>query len=101
MMASRSRPDYRRPRHLPPAARRRGRGRESDEVTAERGRLDAVIAEFLFMAGMRRSEVSALRWADVEVGAGTGVMAAGLFPLHPGLGQSPRSWACSSWARSR
>ena len=40
--------------------RRRGRGRESDEVTAERGRLDAVIAGFLFMAGMRRSEVSAL-----------------------------------------
>ena len=29
--------------------RRRGRGRESDEVTAERGRLDAVIAGFLFM----------------------------------------------------
>ncbi len=28
-------------------------------------RLDAVIAGLLFMAGMRRSEVSALRWADV------------------------------------
>ena len=27
------------------------------------GRLDAVIARLLFMAGMRRSEVSALRWA--------------------------------------
>ena len=31
----------------------------------ERGRLDAVIAGLLFMAGMRRSEVSARRWADV------------------------------------
>ena len=45
--------------------RRRGRGTESEEVAAERGRLDAVIAGLLFMAGMRRSEVSALRWADV------------------------------------
>ena len=45
--------------------RRRGRGVESDRVAAERGRLDAVIAGLLFMAGMRRSEVSALRWADV------------------------------------
>ena len=44
--------------------RRRGRGVESDEVALERGRLDAVIAGLLFMAGMRRSEVSALRWAD-------------------------------------
>ena len=34
-------------------------------MAAERGRLDAVIAGLLFMAGMRRSEVSALRWADV------------------------------------
>ena len=40
--------------------RRRGRGVESDEVALERGRLDAVIAGLLFMAGMRRSEVSAL-----------------------------------------
>ena len=45
--------------------RRRGRGVESEEVALERGRLDAVIAGLLFMAAMRRSEVSALRWADV------------------------------------
>ena len=45
--------------------RRRGRGVESDPVAAARGRLDAVIAGLLFMAGMRRSEVAALRWADV------------------------------------
>ena len=43
----------------------RGRGVESDQVALERGRVDAVIAGLLFMAGMRRSEVSALRWADV------------------------------------
>ena len=46
--------------------RRRGRGGESDQVAAARGRLDAVIAGLLFMGGLRRSEVSALRWADVE-----------------------------------
>ena len=45
--------------------RRRGRGGAADQVALERGRLDAVIAGLLFMAGMRRSEVSALRWADV------------------------------------
>ena len=45
--------------------RRRGRGIETEEVAAERGRVDAVIAGLLFMAGMRRSEVSALRWADI------------------------------------
>ena len=39
--------------HVPSAAAARSR------------RLDAVIAGLLFMAGMRRSEVSALRWADV------------------------------------
>ena len=49
--------------------RPRGRGRECDAVAAERGRLDAVIAGLLFMAGLRRSEVSALRWADVAVAA--------------------------------
>ena len=45
--------------------RRRGRGVVADEVALERGRLDAVIAGLLFMAGMRRSELSTLRWTDV------------------------------------
>ena len=55
--------------------RRRGRGVESDPVALARGRLDAVIAGLLFMAGMRRSEVSALHWADVAVAAdGDGVL---------------------------
>ena len=45
--------------------RRRGRGVESEQVALERGRIDAVIAALLFMAGMRRSEVIALRWTDV------------------------------------
>ena len=58
-----------------PAGERTGRGVESDPVARERGRLDAVIAGLLFMAGMRRSEVSALRWADVADAAdGDGVL---------------------------
>ena len=36
-----------------------------ERVARERGCLDAVTAGLLFMAGMRRSEVSALGWADV------------------------------------
>ena len=55
--------------------RRRGRGVAADPVACERGRLDAVIAGLLFMAGMRRSEVSALHWADVADAAdGDGVL---------------------------
>ena len=49
--------------------RRRGRGVESDDVAQKRGRLDAVIAGLLFMAGMRRSEVIALLWGDVAESA--------------------------------
>ena len=55
--------------------RSRGRGVESEAVALERGRLDAVIAGLLFMAGMRRSEVAALRWADVDDAAdGDGIL---------------------------
>ena len=62
--------------------RRRGRGVESEEVALERGRLDAVIAGLLFMAGMRRSEVSALRWADiVDSTDGDGILVLGAFPI--------------------
>ena len=65
---------------MPPATSRAGRGRgvESHEVAAERGRLDAVIAGLLFMAGMRRSEVSALRWSDLVDAehAGDGILVA-------------------------
>ena len=44
-------------------------------MAAARGRLDAVIAGLLFMGGMRRSEVVALRWADVEeAGDGDGIL---------------------------
>ena len=50
-------------------------GVEPEEVALERGRLDAVIAGLLFMAGMRRSDVSALHWGDVvDATDGDGVL---------------------------
>ena len=50
------------------AARRRrsGRGVESARGAAERGRLDRVILALAYCAMLRRSEISALVWDDVE-----------------------------------
>ena len=45
--------------------RKSGRGIKAPTTAARRGRLDAAIAGLLFMAGLRRSEVAALRWSDV------------------------------------
>ncbi|MCY4030483.1 MAG: hypothetical protein OXH75_29740, partial [Acidobacteria bacterium] len=57
--------------------RRNRRGVESDRAAADRGRVDAVIAGLLFMAGIRRSEVSALRWDDLdEANDGCGILVA-------------------------
>lgn len=57
--------------------RRNRRGVESEQAATERGRVDAVIAGLLFMAGMRRSEVSALRWNDLdEANEGGGILVA-------------------------
>ena len=52
-----------------------GRGVESTTTAHRRGRLDAVIASLLFMGGLRRSEVAAVRWADVtDARDGDGVL---------------------------
>ena len=62
---------------LATAARPRtdGRGVESPTTAHRRGRLDAVIAGLLFMGGLRRSEVAAVRWADVtDARDGDGVL---------------------------
>ena len=60
-----------------PHPRRSGRGTESAASAAARGRVDAVIAGLLFMAGMRRSEVSAVEWRDVtDATDGAGVLVA-------------------------
>ena len=45
--------------------RRRGRGIESPEQAAERGRFDVALVAVLSDGGLRRSEAAALTWGDV------------------------------------
>ena len=45
--------------------RRRGRGMETPEQAAERGKFDVALAAALSDAGLRRSEAAALTWGDV------------------------------------
>ena len=47
--------------------RRTGRGLERAETAERRGLVDAAIVALLFHGALRRSEVAALRWADVEL----------------------------------
>ena len=44
---------------------RSGRGTESRAKAAARGRVDAAMVALAFCAGLRRSEITALRWQDV------------------------------------
>ena len=46
--------------------RRRGRGMETVEQAAERGKLDVALAAVLSDAGLRRSEAASLTWGDVQ-----------------------------------
>ena len=46
--------------------RRRGRGFETTEQGAERGRFDVALVAVLSDAGLRRSEASSLTWGDVQ-----------------------------------
>ena len=46
--------------------RRRGRGFETPEQAAERGKFDVALATVLSDAGLRRSEAAALTWGDVQ-----------------------------------
>ena len=46
--------------------RRRGRGIETPEQAAERGRFDLALVAALSDAGLRRSEASSLTWGDVQ-----------------------------------
>ena len=45
--------------------RRRGRGMETPEQAAERGKFDVALVAVLSDAGLRRSEASSLTWGDV------------------------------------
>ena len=46
--------------------RRRGRGFETAEQAAQRGKFDVALVAALFDAGLRRSEAAALTWGDVQ-----------------------------------
>ena len=58
--------------------RRRGRGRETVRVAMRRGAEDCAIAGLLFLAGLRRAEVAALRWADIAPATTPGALL-----IHP------------------
>ena len=51
---------------------RRGRGRETSEASAARGRRDAAIVALAFCGGLRRSEIAALVWGDITPTARAG-----------------------------
>ena len=46
--------------------RRRGRGFETAEQAAQRGKFDVALVAILSDAGLRRSEAAALTWGDVQ-----------------------------------
>ena len=58
--------------HLPRPRARGGKGLETPAVAARRAAVDRAIAALLFQGALRRSEVAALTWADVEPGTAEG-----------------------------
>ena len=56
------------------APRKRGRGMETAEQAAHRGRVDRALIGVLFQGGLRRSEAAALEWRDVEPGSEPGTL---------------------------
>ena len=54
--------------------RRRGRGMESVALALRRGLEDSALAGLAFQAGLRRSEIAALAWADVQAAAVPGAV---------------------------
>ena len=54
--------------------RRTGRGVERDEAAVRRGLVDGAIVALVFHGALRRSEVAALRWADVDLSAGDDIV---------------------------
>ena len=54
--------------------RRTGRGLEQDEAAIRRGLVDGAIVALVFHGALRRSEVAALRWVDVDLSAGDDIV---------------------------
>ena len=58
--------------------RRTAGGLERDEAAVRRGLVDGAIAALVFHGALRRSEVAALRWADVDLSAGDDIVVVSL-----------------------
>ena len=54
--------------------RRTGKRLERHEAAVRRGLVDAAIVALVFHGALRRSEVAALRWADVDLSAGDDIV---------------------------
>ena len=54
--------------------RRTGRGVERDELAVRRGLVDGAVVALVFHGALRRGEVAALRWADVDLSAGDDIV---------------------------
>ena len=54
--------------------RRNGRGLERAETAERRGLVDGALVALLFHGALRRSEVAALRWADIDLSGGDRVV---------------------------
>ena len=69
--------------------RRTGRGLEREETAERRGLVDGAIVGLLFHGALRRSEVAALRWADVDLSAGEDVVVTRRHAKTNAVGERP------------
>ena len=58
--------------------RRTARGVERDAAAVRRGLVDGAIVALVFHGALRRGQVAALRWADVNLSAGDGIVVVGV-----------------------
>ena len=69
--------------------RRSGRGLERKETAERRGLVDGAIVGLLFHGALRRSEVAALRWGDVDLSDGEDVVVTRRHSTTRAAGEQP------------
>ncbi|MCY4506134.1 MAG: tyrosine-type recombinase/integrase [Acidobacteria bacterium] len=69
--------------------RRSGRGLERKETAERRGLVDGAIVGLLFHGALRRSEVAALRWGDVDLSDGEDVVVTRRHSATRAAGEQP------------
>ena len=73
--------------------RRTGQSVERDDVALRRGLVDGAIVALVFHGALRRGEVAALRWTDVDLSAGDDIVVVtvpGSKPAPPAVGSDVR-----------